>query len=392
MGKKWTYEDPKGDHHMLDYILVNSKWINSVKNAEPYSSFASVGSDHRVVTMDVRLSLRVTKAPTKKPNYDWRLLRQDQELQQQYTIEQKNKFEELYDESASATEQYAAFLTSNEHAASKILPVVKHSNNEKVIQARKDIQTLTKRYSNTISIRKTKELRKKLQDAKANLQEVYKELDEERLMEQIANTETAFQGNDTRNAWKIVNTITNRKQAPSGKLSRKTPEERKKQWYNHFKNLLGTPSDDTSDTTEIRTVLKDLEIDDSEFTKEEYEKAKKQVKEGKAPGEDNLMPEVVKRCDIDDILLLFSNKILMEGRKPDQLSILDITPIPKSGDLSNTGNYRGISLASLATKLVDRMILNRIRPKIDPHLRNNQNGFRPGRSTITQVPCTKKNY
>ena len=43
----------------------------------------------------------------------------------------------------------------------------------------------------------------------------------------------------------------------------------------------------TSDTTDIRTILKDLEIDDSEFTKEEYEKAKKQVKEGKAPGQSN---------------------------------------------------------------------------------------------------------
>ena len=31
------------------------------------------------------------------------------------------------------------------------------------------------------------------------------------------------------------------------------------------------------------------------------------------------------------------------------------------------------------------MVLNRIRPKIDPLLRGNQSGFRPGRSTTTQV-------
>jgi len=29
------------------------KCINSVKNAEAYSSFASVGSDHRIVTIEV---------------------------------------------------------------------------------------------------------------------------------------------------------------------------------------------------------------------------------------------------------------------------------------------------------------------------------------------------
>ncbi len=53
--KRWTFEGPKGDRHLLDYILVDSKWINSVRNVEAYSSFASVGSDHRVVTMEVKL-------------------------------------------------------------------------------------------------------------------------------------------------------------------------------------------------------------------------------------------------------------------------------------------------------------------------------------------------
>ncbi|XP_022109772.1 craniofacial development protein 2-like [Acanthaster planci] len=43
----------------FDYILVRRKWRNSILNAEPFSSFASVGSDHRVVSMKVSLSLRV---------------------------------------------------------------------------------------------------------------------------------------------------------------------------------------------------------------------------------------------------------------------------------------------------------------------------------------------
>ena len=42
LGKMWTYEGPKVDRHMIDYIRVNSKWKNSIMNAEPYSSFAAV--------------------------------------------------------------------------------------------------------------------------------------------------------------------------------------------------------------------------------------------------------------------------------------------------------------------------------------------------------------
>ena len=49
-GKLWTYiSDMTGKKSQVDYILVNRKWKNSVKNSEAYSSFSSLGSDHRIV-------------------------------------------------------------------------------------------------------------------------------------------------------------------------------------------------------------------------------------------------------------------------------------------------------------------------------------------------------
>jgi len=69
---------------------------------------------------------------------------------------------------------------------------------------------------------------------------------------------------------------------------------------------------------------------------------------------------------------------------------MNIIPIPKSGDLSKGGNYRGISLCSNVAKTYNRMILNRIRPAIDPHLRKNQNGFRPGRTTTSQILALRR--
>ena len=45
-GKQWAFIDPSGRLYLKDYILINNKWRNSVKNAEPYSSFSSVGSNH----------------------------------------------------------------------------------------------------------------------------------------------------------------------------------------------------------------------------------------------------------------------------------------------------------------------------------------------------------
>ena len=42
-------------------------------------------------------------------------------------------------------------------------------------------------------------------------------------------------------AWKMVNTIANRKSKASGKLTGRSPEERKNELFEHFKTLLGTP-------------------------------------------------------------------------------------------------------------------------------------------------------
>ena len=59
----------------------------------------------------------------------------------------------------------------------------------------------------------------------------------------------------------------------------------------------------------------------------------------------------------------------MENDKPNLWSYMNIVPVPKSGDLTNTNNYRGISLICIIAKIYNRLILNRIRSVIDVKLR-----------------------
>ena len=65
-------------------------------------------------------------------------------------------------------------------------------------------------------------------------------------------------------------------------------------------------------------------------------------------------------------------------------------PLSKTGDLSQISNYRGISISSQVAKTINKMILNRIMSKIDIHLRHNQNGFRPGRSTTANILAIRR--
>jgi hypothetical protein len=62
----------------------------------------------------------------------------------------------------------------------------------------------------------------------------------------------------------------------------------------------------------------------------------------------------------------------------------------KNGDSSNPNNYRGIALMCVCAKLYNRLLLERLRAVLDPHLRVNQNGFRKLRSTAQQVLALKR--
>jgi Reverse transcriptase (RNA-dependent DNA polymerase) len=62
-----------------------------------------------------------------------------------------------------------------------------------------------------------------------------------------------------------------------------------------------------------------------------------------------------------------------------------LVKIPKKGDLSNCNNWRGISLLSVPSKVLAKVILNRINAKLDESIRKEQAGFRSGRSCIDQM-------
>ena len=80
----------------------------------------------------------------------------------------------------------------------------------------------------------------------------------------------------------------------------------------------------------------------------------------------------------------------LDGNRPPEWGVSGIVPIPKKGDLTIPDNYRGISLSQTAAKIYNRRLLNRIRPEVEKILRSNQNGFRPLRSTSSQILALRR--
>ena len=82
-------------------------------------------------------------------------------------------------------------------------------------------------------------------------------------------------------------------------------------------------------------------------------------------------------------------KVLIAGNSIDKWRQGCLLPFQKKRSWETT-NYRGITLTSIAAKIYNSMLLNRLRPHIDPILRRNQNGFRQNRSTNGQILTVRR--
>uniref|UniRef100_A0A2S2Q917 RNA-directed DNA polymerase from mobile element jockey n=1 Tax=Sipha flava TaxID=143950 RepID=A0A2S2Q917_9HEMI len=84
-------------------------------------------------------------------------------------------------------------------------------------------------------------------------------------------------------------------------------------------------------------------------------------------------------------LWLLFRRSMDDGIFPSMLKISSVTPVFKSGDKSNVTNYRPISILSHIAKLFEHLVLQSIQPSVDSVLVDEQYGFRPGRSSTSNL-------
>ena len=124
-GKMWTFlSDATQRKSQVDYIMVNKKLRNSVHNTETYSSFSSLGSDHRLVLTKVKLSLRKSKNLPRRVIYDWDNFKDNEELRTKYTVEVKNRFSRLCEENpeVNPTVRYDNLTKAVAETSKELLP------------------------------------------------------------------------------------------------------------------------------------------------------------------------------------------------------------------------------------------------------------------------------
>ena len=123
------------------------------------------------------------------------------------------------------------------------------------------------------------------------------------------------------------------------------------------------------------------------ITVEEIASAIKQTKGNRAPGEDRVTADMLKADPhlSAQMLVKLLNQAWGEEKVPDDWKKGIIVKLPKKGDLSVCGNWRGINLLSVPGKIFCRVLLQRIRQGVDKRVREEQAGFRCGRSCTDQI-------
>ncbi len=128
-------------------------------------------------------------------------------------------------------------------------------------------------------------------------------------------------------------------------------------------------------------------INRGRISKNEIKNAVKKLNNDKASGGNNILPEILKADPSTTAYILYDllNVIWEKEVIPDEWKQGLLIKVPKKGNLSHCRNWRGIMLLSVSSKILTGIILVRLKTVLDVKLRNEQAGFRSGRSCVDQI-------
>jgi len=398
-GRTWTWTHPGGSLHQLDHILINSKWVNSLRNCRAYNS-VELDSDHRIVSITLKTSLRTSKGkPCKRPKFNWKKL-QDPATREEFQLELSNRFNALKtDNTSTITERYREFETTVKEVAEKVVGKCKPCGMPSwVSEATKKLKVERDQAKIKYSISKSRHSREIWRNLNNRLNKSYQDDESTALSKQIDDLKRADEIGDYTTTWKIINDLSGKNSRQNIKVKKRdgsdpsSENELLAEWGEYFSSILNNENGPPSSELPLPSAI-DLPIPTGPPSREETVEAISAMKTNKAAGLDCAITAESLQAGGDsmvDMIHDFCVEVYTTASPPDQWTTNVIVPLPKKGDLSLMTNYRGITLMSIAAKVYNKILLNRIRSYIDPILRSNQAGFRPGRSCAQQIHILRR--
>ena len=253
-------------------------------------------------------------------------------------------------------------------------------------EARKDVRKKLKLYRRTLCANDRHEFCKARREYKHLLTRKKKKHNSSMIQMLVSNV------HNQKNFWNTVQKV-----IPKQKMVKN--EITVQEWFTHFKELL--------EKEELPQLEGDMDESENEdcflnqpITREEVTRAIQKLKLNKAAGPDGIIGELFKYAQsfIISFFVIFFNALFDKGVFPVNWSESIVLPLFKKGDVNNPGNYRGICLTDVSSKLYCTIINARLQTWVATYniTGEYQAGFKKGYSTIdhmfTLMSCIQKQF
>jgi len=372
----YTWTSPGGEYrNQIDYILIKKRWRSAISSVKTMPG-ADCGTDHELLVAKIKVKLKKVKGNKAPLRYDL------QNIPVEYNVEIRNRFAAIELDDKEPDELWEDIKMAVNETAAKQVPRRKYKKRKawisqqaidiaeerrkmkKLGKSKEDIQVLNRRFQRQVR-----------QDKEQYISEMCKDIENENNLGR------------TRDIFKKIKDITGKFTPRNGCLRSKDGKnlteatEVKTKWKEYTEKLYKA---DEKVITNFEYKAFDQE---PMILKSEVIKALQEIKNGKAPGHDDIPIELFKEGGEEAVTILteLCQRIWISGKWPEDWKRSVYIPIPKKGDPRECENNRTIALISHASKVLLKIIHNRIEGYMEKEIPDNQAGFRRKRGTRDQI-------
>lgn len=394
---KTTWMHPRSKQwHLLDYVIVRRRDLQDLFKVKALRG-ANCWTDHRLVRAKVHFVVRQKRrfgesAAPKKINVA--KLKDKESAQELARKLNEIDFDGTWD----------CFKDRVYESASETLGFQKRKHQDWFDENNVEINELLDRKNklwnkllhDNLPESEKEHLKKSLSEVKAEVQRELRSMKNTWWQQKATEIQSAADMHDSKSLYDKLKEVygpTQSKVTPmkskDGSNSIRDPDQLMDRWKEHYTDLFHNPSSvDLNFINELpqNDIITEM---DSVPNCDEVKEAIAQMRKGKSPGFDGIPIEVIK-CGGDLLVQKLTN--VVEGFwngtpvHQDWKDSIMVSLYKGKGKKNECGNYRGISLLSVAGKVFARVLLNRLEKFIcSPVLPETQCGFRAGRGTTDMI-------
>ena len=396
---KTTWRHPRSnDWHMIDYVITKRRDVCDFKITRSFHTSCYL-SDHALLRSKTSFCLRhrrVKKSPVPK-----RINVLPLKTTEMQTLLSSNldKALDTVDINDNIESSWKSLRDATHATALEVLglPLRKHQDwfDDQNTEAKELIQKMHQAHKAWIDDKNSSIKKKAYSTCKSHVQKALRQMKERWWSLHADSIQSAFDRKDSKAFYDGIKKVFGPQESGVSPIAAKDgtlltdKHDILKRWGEHFGTVLNaTSATDNDAIASIEQLPEKAELSMIP-TLHEVGDAIRQISSGKAPGKDAIPPEVFKyggRELVHKLHALFV-EIWKAGEVPQDFKDASIQHLYKNkGPRSACDNHRGISLLSIAGKILARLILNRIiEHVVDDIYPESQCGFRAGRGTIDMI-------